>query len=299
MKCKICGSENLRCVFEGPVRDGTVGVYTKEPQRVYYCDDCGTHWHKDLHEGDSSFYESEEYRKEIEGTAEVENYYRIFDSKQYITFGFVDMGQFRNKVVADSGCAGGSFLDFVKGVAKKTVAIEPSQIYQKALREKGHAVFPYQEDALAEYRGKIDVITSFDVIEHVPDPVEFIQQQYDLLAPGGKMIIGTPTDYPNIRAVIPEEFEPFLFSVQHPWIFEERSLRYIARQAGFCEEKMKAAQKQRFGLSNLHSWALYRQPKGDKPYPFFSQALEDAYRREQEANNRGDYLLLYAEKEGV
>lgn len=286
----------MHCVFEGPIRNGTVGVYTKDSQQIFHCDDCGTYWHKDLHEHDKSFYESEEYRKEIEGSSEVGNFYRLYDKKQYLYLEWLTNVPLRDKVVADVGCAGGSLLDYIKGLAKQTISIEPSRTYQQALREKGHIVFSYQDEALEIYRGQVDVITSFDVIEHVQDPVNFICQQYELLAPGGVMVVGTPTDYPNIRSIIAEEFSSFLFSVQHPWIFEERGLRYMAKKAGFAQDSIIIRQKQRFGLSNLLSWALYRQPRGDAPYPFFSSAIEDAYRREQETAGRGDYILLYAKK---
>ncbi len=42
--------------------------------------------------------------------------------------------------------------------------------------------------------GTYDLITIFDVIEHVPDPVRFLQRARELLAPGGHIILTTPAD---------------------------------------------------------------------------------------------------------
>lgn len=68
-----------------------------------------------------------------------------------------------------------------------------------------------------------DVITSFDVIEHVEDPREFLQDVYDLLSPKRQAIIGTPTDAPVMRELLGEIYEKNqLFSTQHPWIFGEK-----------------------------------------------------------------------------
>lgn len=42
--------------------------------------------------------------------------------------------------------------------------------------------------------GTYDLITIFDVIEHVPDPVLFLQRARELLVPGGHIILTTPAD---------------------------------------------------------------------------------------------------------
>lgn len=42
--------------------------------------------------------------------------------------------------------------------------------------------------------GSYDIITVFDVIEHVPDPQAFMDRLYDLLAPKGVIILTTPAD---------------------------------------------------------------------------------------------------------
>lgn len=42
--------------------------------------------------------------------------------------------------------------------------------------------------------GSFDIITVFDVIEHVPDPQAFMDRLSQLLAPGGHLILTTPAD---------------------------------------------------------------------------------------------------------
>lgn len=42
--------------------------------------------------------------------------------------------------------------------------------------------------------GSYDVITIFDVIEHVPDPKKFMQRAAELLKPGGYVVLTTPAD---------------------------------------------------------------------------------------------------------
>ena len=74
---------------------------------------------------------------------------------------------------------------------------------------------------------KIDVITSFDVIEHVEEPTKFITDIFELLAEGGQAIIGTPTEAPVMRELLGEIFEKkLLFSTQHIWIFLKKFKTY-------------------------------------------------------------------------
>ena len=41
----------------------------------------------------------------------------------------------------DFGCGGGSFLDSIKGIAKKTIAVEPFVGYHESLKLRGHEVY--------------------------------------------------------------------------------------------------------------------------------------------------------------
>lgn len=61
----------------------------------------------------------------------------------------------------------------------------------RVVQGKVHVVDIYSE---VLPRNTYDIITIFDVIEHVPDPVAFLGRAHDLLAPGGHIILTTPAD---------------------------------------------------------------------------------------------------------
>lgn len=190
MKCGICGSDNTEVIYDDVVRNGGIGKYTGEKYQMYQCQECGTIFHKLDEAKSDEYYQSKEYRLEMNETADVDGYDRLHDVEVLEKLEYTGTDIYRNKIVADIGCGGGSFLDFVAGAAKEVVAIEPSKSFRKALSLKGYHTYPYAGDAINGFAGKVDVVTSFDVIEHVNDPVEFMKDVHTLLSdrnnhPGG------------------------------------------------------------------------------------------------------------------
>ena len=86
-----------------------------------------------------------------------------------------------HKRVLDIGCAGGAFLDFAKERDCVTCGVEYSLDNLKTLDEKGHT--PYGGMEFTE--GLFDLVTAFDVVEHLYQPVDFLERCLSKLAPGG------------------------------------------------------------------------------------------------------------------
>jgi SAM-dependent methyltransferase len=78
---------------------------------------------------------------------------------------------------------------------------------------------------------KFDVVTSYDVIEHVSDPREYLKQLVDALADGGLLILGTP-NADGIRLSPKPPFPVELSQPYHRHIFSERQLFSLAREHG-------------------------------------------------------------------
>jgi 2-polyprenyl-3-methyl-5-hydroxy-6-metoxy-1,4-benzoquinol methylase len=293
--CGICGSDNIGIEYHGQLKTNLIPPLTQTDESidVFFCADCGVFWHK--YKTPDNFYQSGEYRQTIENSNEIADYYARHDGGVLKKLQYTGTDIFRDKTVMDVGAGGGSFWDFIKGVAKTTIAVEPNETYRFAMKNRGvEAVFDYPSSALADYRGVIDIITSFDVIEHVEYPQEWINEIYALLKQGGTFICGTPTDYPLLRKFAKETFEPFLFQVVHPWIFSEKSLHVLFKKAGFKNTQIE--QKYHYGIGNFINWLQSGTAKGDIRFTEFSETLNEVFRAEMIASGMGEYLLVKAYK---
>lgn len=290
MKCKLCGSEDIFVEYEGKIRDGRVGNSTSENVKMYRCSNCGTIWHNSYKSDLKHFYQSEEYRKSLEGTTDIKEFCHIHDAESLDKFKYTGTSCFRDKTVADIGCGGGAFLDYINTVAKKVIAIEPTDVYRNYMSEKGYLSYSYTQDALQDYKRKVDVVVSFDVIEHVEDPIVFIQEAYELLSDKGVAYIGTPTDAPVMRELLGEVYESFLFSTQHPWVLSKDSFQYIADCCHIADYSCKFYQ--RYGLGNFINWLINKKPGQHCSYNFITNSMDKLWKSELETQKLSDYIVF-------
>ena len=217
-------------------------------------------------------------------------FYSNSDAGNIHKLSWIGTGKLRGKTIADIGCAAGSLLDLMSGLAEKIVAIEPSLTFREELKRKGFEVFGYADEAVAAHV-QADLVTTFDVIEHVEDPSVFVKQIYELCKAGGHAIIGTPTEYAIACELIGHDWNQFNFRYQHPWVLTKKALEIMAEDAGFTIEK--TVYKQRYSLSNLLLWMKEKKPCGNKHLSFVSERLEEEFVKSCEEMEVADYILIY------
>jgi 2-polyprenyl-3-methyl-5-hydroxy-6-metoxy-1,4-benzoquinol methylase len=89
--------------------------------------------------------------------------------------------------VLDIGCAGGRFLDFAKKNQCLTYGLEYSQSNIELLKSNGHTAHSSEEELTEKY----DLITAFDVVEHLYNVNKFIDFCLEHLSPSGHLVIVT------------------------------------------------------------------------------------------------------------
>lgn len=93
----------------------------------------------------------------------------------------------------DVGAGYGIFLDEWRRANPSTqmLAVEPSESLAAECRSKGFEVVEDIAENVSGYNEYADLIVCFEVLEHVYDPLEFIQTLSGLAKPGGYIFIST------------------------------------------------------------------------------------------------------------
>ncbi|NQU32514.1 MAG: class I SAM-dependent methyltransferase [Bacteroidetes bacterium] len=259
--CEICDTNSWVSTYRGPIRAGGFGSFRNDAV-IATCSGCGVERLAEADSIDSKAYDSKEYRTVVDQGLKIEDFFSQADPVQinYMIAGAWPFS-FRDKTVADIGCGGGSFIDNIKGLAENIIAIEPTAMYQDSLRKRGYEVYSYVSEAIVKQEESVDLAVSFQVIEHVQNPRSFLAEIYDLLKPGGTLLIATPNRNDILMKLLPDEFPSFYYRIVHRWYFHRESLARCAVEAGFKIESEKYLHT--MNMSNMLSWLIQRRPTGN------------------------------------
>jgi|WetSurMetagenome_2_1015567.scaffolds.fasta_scaffold207137_1 2-polyprenyl-3-methyl-5-hydroxy-6-metoxy-1,4-benzoquinol methylase len=132
----------------------------------------------------------------------------------------------------DVGCASGFFVQAAGQAGWQAEGVEPSRWFANYGREKlGVTIFPGTLREAKFPDAAFKVITVWDVLEHVPDPLAELREIYRILEPGGVLLV----NYPNAGSLLARLAGRnwwFYLSV-HLYYFTPRTIAGMLNRAGF------------------------------------------------------------------
>jgi SAM-dependent methyltransferase len=137
--------------------------------------------------------------------------------------------------ILDIGCSSGGFLGTMKGGSWNLYGIEMEALTaEKARQATGAEIFVGEALDAPFPAESFDVITCFDVLEHVYHPRQFLTKVLEWLKPGGIFCAGLP----NIESWEARALGTYWYGLElprHLFHFSPRSLRYVMTSLGFQE----------------------------------------------------------------
>ena len=141
----------------------------------------------------------------------------------------------------DVGCASGAFLLEAQAAGFAVTGIEPAPDAARTARARANAPVhagPVESADLAP--ASFDVVTCFDALEHVVDPVAALRRFRGWLRPEGLLALTVP-DFGGLWARVSGKRWPFVTPTEHLHYFTRRTLARALAAAGFSPPRFARA----------------------------------------------------------
>lgn len=105
------------------------------------------------------------------------------------------MTSFKNKGILDYGCGSGIFLEAISQEIKQGIGIDVDiDIAKKIITSKNIVLNQINHENEIIKFSNIDIITSFDVLEHIIDLDPLLKIFAEVISPKGTLIVSGPTE---------------------------------------------------------------------------------------------------------
>ena len=258
--CPICGSNNIELLSD-KLRDTS-------DNKVLACNECETGFLEEMRTlEDSEEYYREEYRKEFTpnidaqtSAKELFDIYNIFQSERLKILAPY-MG--KEKCLMEIGSSAGMFLYHVKDKFKVVVGVEldrDSAYFCKTICNCDVHQKPLKELTFVEPES-FDVICAFQVLEHVTNPIEFIQQALRFLKKDGILYFEFPNRYDSLVSTYKLPFHSqFFYHSAHNYYFSEKGSGLILKKLNLDFEFVYS---QDYNIINHINWINNDMPQKD------------------------------------
>ncbi len=130
----------------------------------------------------------------------------------------------------DVGCGPGYLISYLKDKGVKYKGLELADFLVKICKEKKLNV--EKADLKNEPDKHYNIITLFDVLEHLADPVSLFKMMNDKLSNKGFVLAYTPNIH-SLSFMLMGNKQNNLYPFQHILFFDKKSLDFLAEKAGF------------------------------------------------------------------
>jgi len=169
------------------------------------------------------------------------------------------------KSIVDIGCGSGVLVDMLAKVGYESVGLDNSLEAIQFARANCEGEYVCQE--VGEVSGEYDMAVMSHLLEHIENPIRFLEQASSLLKVGGYLYIAVPNlNFYDDASFWRRHVDRTLLAESHITGISEYSLRLILAQAGYKARWIKTQTTDTTLLDKL-ALCLLRKFQGDEAAP--------------------------------
>ena len=285
--CYLCGANNYEVLFKQKGYDSYLAkvfsVPPTEDLNWVICKECGFVYRTPALEDDELSLLYENYDKDVFLNTTPDAYFEKIvalpneesENWQKIEWLSNTLNKHnlyeRCKTILDVGCGGGTLLHTIKEQLSvdKVCGVELNSAYAKLAATKFNAHIKNENYQNGLFENKFDLIVNTKVLEHIPDPLPFLQEIEKDLDEGGVLFIEVP-DISDMYNLPPNHQR---FFIPHIYFFSTNSLSVLLVKEGFSivETRVVKTARNRSYLQVLAIKEVVAAPKNVK------EAVHDNY----------------------
>lgn len=162
------------------------------------------------------------------------------------------------------GCAHGSFMARGSDAGWIVDGVEPSAMAAEAARKRGFGVFCGLLADAGVASSSREMVAMWMVLEHVPDPVDVVEQVFRILTPGGTFACSVPNA---------STWERWMFgrywlgydAPRHLQVFTAKRLKRLLSDRGFTDIRIIYQANTRYWWGSTAAWGLSKFPNQSWP----------------------------------
>lgn len=202
----------------------------------------------------------------------------------------------KKEKILEIGSGHGFFLEKMNKKGFDITGIEISQEKQKILKKTTNArILELDLNHEKLDIGKFDTIVLFHVLEHMKNPIDFLDKCKKNLNFNGKIIVEVP-NVNDFQITSNKEYREFYWQRAHVSYFSPKILKKIFQENHF--KNIKIIGVHRYSIENFFNWKLNKQPQIENPkYKLESDYLwiDKFYKNKLEKSLKCDTLIVISQ----
>jgi 2-polyprenyl-3-methyl-5-hydroxy-6-metoxy-1,4-benzoquinol methylase/transcription elongation factor Elf1 len=165
----------------------------------------------------------------------------------------------KERKLLDVGAATGFFMAMAEKRGWKTIGVEFSDFAVQQGKKKGLDLYTGDIHLQALQPESFDVITLFDVVEHMLYPEKDLARAYELLKPGGIIVVNTPNAQSLFAKTMGKRWH-LIVPPEHVHYFSPENLSVLVERVGFSVKEIKTIGKKftpQYILKTLYKWSHF------------------------------------------